>query len=325
MITDLRYHVILLSWLYSFHIGDRQMTNFTLTPRGSYSLAESAGFAFIDRPSGPRVPELRIAFCRDSGFEPVGLHLTQASLNAEVAVVGDRQHKAQIERILGLDVDGGDFSAVGQRDPVVGALQEAAPGLRPPMLPSAYEAAAWCILQARRPGPQARQMRERLAEQAGTILTVAGQQVPCMPPPASLANATAVPGMDPVRLERLQGIARAALDGRLDTAALKAMDVDDARREVETLAGIGPFSSAIIVGRSLGHTDALFGPITELNSYVGDQYGLGHPATASELADIAAIWSPWRAWTQVLFRAVIPRLSAASRLGLESSPMGSSR
>ncbi|WP_250009293.1 DNA-3-methyladenine glycosylase [Actinoplanes sp. M2I2] len=287
---------------------------FQLRARGPYSLAESAGFSFIDRETGPRAPELRIAFCSDTTFEPTALHLTQQTPNGGVEVHGDPAARGQLERILGLDVDATGFTEVGDRDPVVAALQAAAPGLRPPVLPSAYEAAAWCILAARRTGTQARTMRRRLAEQAGTVLNVAGEPVVCLPPPADLLTAAPVPGLDDVRLQRLRGVARAALDGRLDTAELRAMDPAQARAHVEELAGIGPFSSAIIVGRGLGHTDVLFGPITELNQRAGALYQLGHDASPQELANIAKAWSPWRSWVQVYFRAVTDRLPPRHRL-----------
>lgn len=131
----------------------------------------------------------------------------------------------------------------------------------------------------------------------------------CLPPPEVLLHATPVPGLDQVRLDRLHGVARAALDGWLDTAALRAMEPDDARSQLEKVVGIGPFSSAIIVVRALGHTDVMAGTITELLDRVGQLYGLGHPASPDELADIAQVWSPWRTWAQVDIRAVGDRLS----------------
>lgn len=54
--------------------------------------------------------------------------------------------KRQVARILSLDVDGGGFAEVGERDPIVGKLQERYPGLRPVCFYSPYEAAAWAII-----------------------------------------------------------------------------------------------------------------------------------------------------------------------------------
>lgn len=283
---------------------------YTIVPRGPFSLEESAGFAFIDRDPGPREPAgMRLAFCRDRTWEPTGLYLTQTG--DAVHVSGAVRERTQVERILGLDVDATGFADVGTRDPVIGRLQAAAPGLRPPQLHSAYEAAVFCILTARRSAAQARRMRAHLAEAAGAVVDVGGQPVICLPPPGYLVDPDPVPGLDPVRRQRLQGIARAALDGQLDTAGLAAMAPADARADLERLPGIGAFSSAIIVARALGHTDLMASTITELNTTVGVLYGLGHPATPDELDDLSRQWSPWRTWSQLYIRSVTPRLRQA--------------
>lgn len=285
---------------------------YAIVPRGPFRLAESAGFAFIDREPGPAVPAgMVFAFCRDQTWEPTTVHVTQQHDDGPVAVVaGDPQDRTQVERILGLDVDATSFAAVGARDSVVGRLQEAAPGLRPPQLHSAYEAAAFCVLTARRSAAQARRMRTELSVLAGTVLQIAGQPVVCLPPPAYLLDPDPVRGLDPVRRQRLQAVAQAALDGDLDTPALRALPPAQARAHLEQLPGIGPFSSATVVTRALGYTDYLPGPITELNTTVGRLYGLDHPATPDELREIAVNWAPWRTWTQLHIRSVTPRLAA---------------
>lgn len=283
---------------------------YTIVPRGLFNLDESAGFAFIDRDAGPAErSSMRIAFCRDGSWEPTGVRLTQT--DDTLQVTGPARDRNQVERILGLDVDATGFAEVGARDPVIGRLQAAAPGLRPPQLHSAYEAAAFCILNARRSSAQARRMRTHLAQQAGTVLDVGGQPVVCLPPPAYLLDPEPVPGLDPLRRQRLQAVARAALDGLLDTAALAALPPAAARTHLERLPGIGPFSSAIVVVRALGHKDYLAGELTELNRTAGELYGLGHPATPQELAALARTWSPWRSWSQLYIRSVSPRLAPA--------------
>lgn len=281
---------------------------YTITPAGPFSLAETAAFAFIDRDPGPDVGSGMVsAFCRDGSWEPTGVHVEQPS-DGEVVVHGEHRDRVQVERILGLDVDAASFLEIGARDPVIGRLQQAAPGLRPPQLHSAYEAAAFCILTARRSAAQARRMRAQLAHDAGTLLDVAGHAVVCLPPPAYLRDPRPVAGLDPVRRQRLQAVAQAALDGQLDTTALRSMEPVDARAQLEQIPGIGPFSSAIVVARSLGHQDYLAGTITELNTTVGQLYGLGHPASPEELDQIASAWAPWRTWSQLYVRSVAPRL-----------------
>jgi DNA-3-methyladenine glycosylase II len=102
-------------------------------------------------------------------------------------------------------------------------------------------------------------MRATLAQHAGTVPDVAGCQVTCLPPPACLTDPGPVPGLGPVRRTRLVAVARAALDGKPDTAEPAALPPEQARQRLEQLPGIGPFSSAIVVVRALRHTDYLAG------------------------------------------------------------------
>lgn len=283
---------------------------YTVTPIGPFSLAESRRFAYLDRDAESRGSALLLGFCRDRSWEPTGVSVTQR--DGHVDIGGPEQTRAQVERILSLDVDASSFADVGRRDPVIDRLQTAAPGLRPPLISSAYEAAVFCILTARRSAVQARRMRAVLAERAGTVLDVDGARVTCLPPPSYLVDPDPVTGLDPVRRNRLTGIARAALAGELDTSDLRALPPEEARSHLERLPGIGPFSSAIVAVRALGHTDYLAGPITELNTLVGQQYGLGHPASPAELERISSAWTPWRTWSQLYIRSVSPRLPAAT-------------
>ena len=51
--------------------------------------------------------------------------------------------------MLSLDVDGSTLPAVGERDPIVGDLQQRYRGLRPVLFPTPYEAACWSVLSQR--------------------------------------------------------------------------------------------------------------------------------------------------------------------------------
>jgi hypothetical protein len=56
--------------------------------------------------------------------------------------------------------------AMAEADPVLRPLVRAAPGLRPPLFGSAYEALAWAVLPARRPRAQMVAVREAPARHA---------------------------------------------------------------------------------------------------------------------------------------------------------------
>ncbi|MCU1599459.1 MAG: 3-methyladenine glycosylase/8-oxoguanine glycosylase-like protein [Frankiales bacterium] len=275
-----------------------------ITPRGAFSLRELALFGFGQRHAPEYDGTMRLAFCLDGSWEPVGVSVTQPAPDS-VVVDGPAEALDQTLRVLSLDVDARSFADVP--DPLIQRLQAVAPGLRPPLFHSAYEALAWCVLSARRPAKQMQNVRAELSRRHGTVLP----EGLCFPTPTQLLTVDAFPGLDAVKVERLHAIARAALDGSLDTPTLRAQDPAQVTADLQRLPGIGPFSASLVVLRALGHTDLL--PEDEKNALalVGEHYGLGRPATSAELQQIGRAWAPWRLWSLVLIRAASRRLPAA--------------
>lgn len=114
-------------------------------PRGSFSLAAAATFAesFPGTTADHDEGELRFAWAVDEDWRTarVTLHQTAKTIRGElVGVPEDTAPRARedVERVLCLDVDGERFAALGRRDPVVGALQQRYPGLRPVLCYTGY-------------------------------------------------------------------------------------------------------------------------------------------------------------------------------------------
>jgi DNA-3-methyladenine glycosylase II len=213
------------------------------------------------------------------------------------------QAERQTARVLSLDADAAGFLEVGQRDPVIAELQALAPGLRPPLFYSAYEAAAWSVLSARRPHQQMAEVRRRLNETYGATFDLGGEALAAFPTPEQLLAVPDFPGLQSTKIERLHGVARAALAGDLDTERLRESDPEDAMRELQRIPGIGPFYSSLVVIRAVGMRDVL--PMNEPRALelIRRLYGLDHPPTQAEFERIAEPWKPWRTWTTVLVRA----------------------
>lgn len=259
---------------------------------------------------------MRMAFCVDGeGYRrQAGVAVTQGE---EGTVHGEFQGdadgdavRAQTARVLSLDQDARQFVSIGERDSVLARLLAAAPGLRPVLFYSPYEAAIWSVLSARRPATQMAQVRDRLSEEHGKTFDVAGERVAALPAPDQMLAVQSFPGIPEVKLSRMHGVAEAAERGALDVDRLRAMDPDEAMRELQKLDGIGPFYSALIVIRAVGHTDVL--PENEPRALVlaGQLYGLGHDATPQEMRTIAEQWRPFRTWATVLLRAAGPRVQS---------------
>jgi DNA-3-methyladenine glycosylase II len=299
-------------------MADRTRT-FTIEPQGEFSLRESVEFGFGQRHSEVYAGVMRLAFVLDgaggAGGGPyrdqVGVVLRQDDAGVHGAVSGEGDVdgvRAQVARVLSLDVDGRGFADVGRRDPVIGRLQQLAPGLRPPQFYSPYEAAVWSVLSARRPARQMAEVRARLSAEHGRTFTLDGVELAALPTPEQLLAVDQVDGLTEEKVERMHGVAHAAQDGRLDPVALAAMEPADALAQVQTIKGIGPFYAELIVVRSLGLPDALPGNETRLLGLVGQLYGRGDAVTPAELAEIAEHWRPFRTWAAVLIRAATSRL-----------------
>jgi len=288
------------------------MRSFTITAQGEFSLRESAQFGFGQRDAADFDGAMRLAFCLDGGFgQQVGVVVRQL----DDAVLGEVHGpgpldtiRSQVARVLSLDHDARAFAEVGRRDPVLRRLQLAAPGLRPPLFHSPYEAAAWSVLSARRTQQQAARVRAALSSAIGRRFSLAGEQLAAFPTPAAVLRLGAFPGIESARLERLHGVARAAADGRLEAAHLSSLGPDDALAELQTIKGIGPVYASLIVIRAVGFTDVA--PVHEPRAQrlLGELYGLDGPATAEQFEHIAEPWRPWRTWATVYVRAVGPRV-----------------
>ena len=274
-----------------------QLGSFTITPSGPFSLAEAATFGFGQRAGGSWDGVMRLAFCLDGYEDQVGVEVRQDETGQPDEAGQDKasQQEAvhcvvhgpagadldrvrdQVARVLSLDHDGREFTRVGERDPVIGRLQAAAPGLRPPLFYSPYEAAAWCVLSARRPARQMMQARDRLSHAHGQVFDLAGEQLAALPTPGQLLAIDSFPGIPADRMPRLHGVARAALDGPLDAARLLEQGPEGAMASLQELGGIGPFYSSLIVVRGTGFTDVL--PVNEPRALnlAGQLYELDGP------------------------------------------------
>jgi DNA-3-methyladenine glycosylase II len=274
-------------------------------------LREAATFGFGQRLETTWDGVLRLAFCVDGYCEQAGVEVRQDDGGVHCAVLGDADLDAvrrQVARVLSLDYDGAAFARIGDHDPVIARLLAAAPGLRPPLFYSPYEAAAWAVLSVRRVPKQMDAVRRRLSEAHGATFELAGERVAAFPTPDQLLVVDAFPGISADRMTRLHGVARAALDGLLDVSRIHKLGPLAAMEDLQRINGIGPFYSALIVIRASGFADVLPGDDQKALALVGELYGLGGPATAEQLTGIAEVWQPFRTWAVVLIRAAASRL-----------------
>ena len=276
---------------------------FTITPDAPFSLAGS---------------QMRLAFVTDDMSHHAGVRLTQArdgTVTGHVETDGDASAVwRQALRVLSLDHPAGEWPKVGARDPVIGRLQREHDGFRPVLFHSPYEAAAWSIISARRYRGQAAAIRDRLSAELGRTFTITGEQVHAFPLPHRLLKAESLRSVAPQRVEWLHAVARAALDGALDPAELRAMEPGRALEYLQQLPGIGPSYATLILVRGAGVADTLTFSEPRLPGYVAHFYGTGPgPASREQLGRVSEGWRPFRTWAAVLLR------QAGDRLGLPAA------
>ncbi|HZA72433.1 MAG TPA: hypothetical protein VE476_05915 [Propionibacteriaceae bacterium] len=284
---------------------------------GPYDLREIAlmGFGHRDEKSFDGV--MRMAFCLDGGYErSVGVAARQDRDRLTLEVVTDGEPlsrteldtlRRQVARVVSLDHDGVAFDRLCQADPALAAVHSRAPGFRPALFYSPYEAAVWSIVSARRARSQGIGLRARLAEQAGTAFDVAGVRTLAVPSPSRLLPVESLPGLPADRIQQLHAVAATARDGKLEADRLRALPPDGARSELQQLPGIGPFYSSLVLIRACGHADLPAPEEGHSRAAIQEAYGIDHELSEEELLTISNGWKPFRTWVTVMMRALAGR------------------
>jgi DNA-3-methyladenine glycosylase II len=213
--------------------------------------------------------------------------------------------KRQVARILSLDVDGREWPAVGERDPVVARLQKMFPGFRPVNWSNAYEAAAWALISTRISMRQGQNVKDRMSRELGHEVDVHGHRLWVFPEPSRLMELTAFKGLFGRKVEYLNLLGGAALSGALDTDMLRALPPEEALNRLKKLSGIGEFGSQLIRLRALSAVDEL--PTTEprLARAIRDAYGLPKEPDLDKVESLAESWRPYRMWVCVCLRRTL--------------------
>jgi len=270
------------------------------------------GFGHRDERSFDGV--MRMAFCLDGDYErQVGVEAKQLGNRLEVLMqpAGDPLSGAevgalgkQVARVISLDHDGEAFHQLCLADPVLAKVHARAPGFRPALFYSPYEAALWSIISARRARTQGITLRARMSEMYGAGFDLSGIRTLCVPTPSAVLEMESVPGLPADRLPRLHAVAEAAQRGELDAERLRSMPPEDAQAELQRMPGIGPFYSSLIVIRACGHADAPSLGEPRSRAAIQAAYGVDHELSDAELLALAETWRPFRTWVTVMMRAL---------------------
>lgn len=281
---------------------------FHFEPTGVFDLQASRQFIEGFRPAGQPTSDtdaLVLALLTDDwrGALVRVWQTPQRVLGEIIAGDADRDVvRAQVERMLSLDVDGTDYADVCARDDVLRGVAALFGGLRPVQFGTPFDAACWSVLSQRTRVSQAAAVRTRLVETHGRQMTVGDDRHRVFPTPTAIAALDAVQGVSAAKLDRLRAVADAASEGALDPVVLRELPVGDALDHLQQITGIGPFGAELILVRGAGAPDVFPSRERRLHQAMAALYELDDP-TVEELAEVADGWRPYRSWAAVLLRA----------------------
>jgi DNA-3-methyladenine glycosylase II len=287
-------------------------TEIAIKPRGPFSwdAANDVGRNFGPiRHNWQGAGAVRMTFLLDGSFAPVGVDLRfeDGALRGEVAGTDEIEAvERQVARVFSLDVDATGYPEVGRREPLAGRLMELLPGLRPVCFTSPYETATWAVISQRISMRQAATIKARLIAERGHPLTLGGAEVRCFPSPQRLLEVEEVPGLAAEKVERLHGVARAALDGLLDCDRLRSLGDEAGPESVRVIPGIGPFWSSGIYLRGCGIQD-VFPEEPIAIAALGRLRGVGDDPTPEQIVALTEVYSPFRMWVCFLLRVAVNR------------------
>ena len=258
-------------------------------------------------------PRLRVALS--------GAQVTARPERAERAERAARAARATLTRTLGLEADLSAFYRFAAADAHLGPLAARFRGVKPPRLPSVFEALANAIACQQITLTQGIRLLNRLAQHYGPGLdasdgTASDTGAHAFPRPRDLA------GLDPQDFKALgfsasKGralveLAGAIAHGQLDLEALAGLDDAAAVARLLQLRGVGRWSAEYVLLRGLGRTHIFPGDDVGARNNLQRWLALAAPLDYGGVRQVLAGWQPYGGL--IYFHLLLDRLAQAGYL-----------
>jgi AraC family transcriptional regulator, regulatory protein of adaptative response / DNA-3-methyladenine glycosylase II len=213
-------------------------------------------------------------------YERDGVRVTYAH---DAVIVSDASEAARVQKMFDVDADIIAIEKQFTRDPTLGPLIRAHPGIRVPGTWDPFEMAIRAIVGQQISVAGATTLMARIASRHGVR-------------PQSLSRARTNPGMPQTRWNSIRGLARAVARGEVTFE--RGATLDESIERLVAIPGIGPWTAHYIAMRALREPDAF--PHTDL----GIRKAAGM-ISDRELLSRAEAWRPYRAYaTMLLWRSL---------------------
>ena len=213
-----------------------------------------------------------------------------------------------IKHILAFDLDLSPFYRMAKDDVNLAPVAKKFRGLKSIRYLSVCEALVTAITAQQVNLTFAGAIRGRMVKRWGRKLRVDGKTYYAFPRPERLARAR-VPTFRTMQFsvrkaEYVIGVARAALEGRLDESELRSLPIDEAVARLTDIRGVGRWTAEQMLFRALGRVEVFPGGDLGVQKVVA-RYCLGEERVDEETArEQADGWHPWASLaTTYLFAA----------------------
>jgi DNA-3-methyladenine glycosylase II len=218
--------------------------------------------------------------------DPV-LHV-RATSPAELSETACEEVRSQIVRLLGVEIDMGEFYELADAHPGFAELKDRFLGMRPPRFPGIFEALANAVANQQLSLEVGLTLLNRMAAAFGTASSGDGG-------PAAFPSAEDIAVVRPDEVRRLGfsaaktdyllGIADAVAAGALDERVLERVERAEAQRQLLALRGVGRWSAEYVLLRGLGRLDVYPGDDVGARNALRGFFGLDHDPGYDEIQE----------------------------------------
>jgi len=227
----------------------------------------------------------------------------------------------QLIKMLGLEINLGNFYALAFQDPLLGPLVQRFLGAKPPCFVTIFEALLNAIACQQLTLDVGITLLNRLTENFGLKLLDNNTASQAFPRPEDLAGASfeliRKLGFSYQKTRSILELSTAIAEKQIGLSAMETMTNDAAVKYLAALRGIGRWSAEYVLLRGLGRLDVFPGDDVGAQRNLRNLFVLDHKPSYGEIKELTAPWQPYAGL--VYFHLLLDKLRAGGHFDPSAS------
>lgn len=221
-----------------------------------------------------------------------------------------------LNKLLGLTVDLSGFTAMAERDPLLGPIAERMRGVKPPRFPSVFEALVNGVACQQLSLAVGIHLLNRLTQAHGRPVSEDPDGPRAFPDPEQLANVQPeelkLHGFSLSKARTIVETAQAIVAGDLDLEALEQLDDLAAIERLSSLRGIGRWTAEYVMLRGLGRLHIYPGDDVGAHNKLKRLFDIDTKLDYDTVQELVSRWQPYAG--MVYFHLLLQSLSETGLL-----------